>query len=141
MSLKQKGYNFIFTVNGLKYAGTQENTFGITPKTKESITKDDNGQMQIEADGYDSEITVKGICALAETGEALTHIDFTDLREAVKAGTKLTCVYGGKASGAATESGTYMITSYSESSGSEDYASFDATFKLDGALTTGTRTV
>lgn len=139
MSTKQKGYNFIFTVGGKKYAGTTENTFSITPKTKESITKDDNGQSQIESDGYDSEITVKGIMALTEVGEVSTHLDFVDIRAAVKAGDPVACVYGGKTSGDATESGNYIITSYSENTGSEDYGQFDATFKLSGELTTGTR--
>lgn len=136
--IRQKGYNIILKLNSKKVVGVTSNSFGIKPKIKESIIKDDVGNSQSENFGYDADFSISGLMAVNEAADEAGYLDITDLRAAAKAGTLLPFVYGGFAVGAATESGNLIITDYKEDTDSENVGTYSVSCKLSGAMTAGT---
>lgn len=132
---KQLGYNFIFTWGGKKIAGVTDDQLQITPNIKESITKDDQGATQSEIIGQGVEITVNGLCYKNGQDET-TKLDLDDVIALnLKKGdaAKINFVYT-RASGA-VYTGTAIPNGYSESSNSEDFATFSQNFKVIGNMT------
>lgn len=132
---KQLGYNFYFTWGGKKIAGVTDDQLQITPNVKESITKDDEGDTQSEVVGQGVEITVNGLCYKNGSNET-TKLDLDDLialNLAKGDSAKIQFVYT-RATGQAY-TGYAIPNGYSESSNSEDYASFSQNFKVVGSMT------
>lgn len=137
---KIKGYNIHFLINDKKFKGTTENTFKITPTVEESIVKEDAGKTQYEVTGYKSEFTINSIMSLKETGEATTHLDITDIRAAVIAGTVFPFVYGGLVVDDPIVSGSFIISDYSESTNSTENGTVSISCKVvDDTLTMGVK--
>jgi len=134
MGTRQKGFNIILKLDGKKVQGVTSNGFGIKPKIKESLIKDDLGNSQSENFGYDADFTISGLMVV-NTDETLTYMDIVALRAATKAGTILPFVYGGFASGDAIETGNLIITDYKEDTDSENVGTYSVSAKLTGAMT------
>lgn len=135
MGTRQKGFNIILKLDGKKVQGVTSNGFGIKPKIKESLIKDDLGNSQSENFGYDADFTISGLMVVNETEDATTYIDIVALRTATKLGTILPFVYGGFASGDAIETGNLIITDYKEDTDSENVGTYSVSAKLTGAMT------
>jgi predicted RNA-binding protein associated with RNAse of E/G family len=138
MGTRVKGYNIILKLNGKKVVGVTSNSFGIKPKIKESLIKDDLGNSQSENFGYTADFVISGLMVINATGEETTYMDVVDLRTATKEGTITPFVYGGFAAGAATESGNLIITDYKEDTDSENVGTYSVSASLTGAMTSGT---
>jgi len=136
--IRQKGYNIILKLNSKKVVGVTSNSFGIKPKIKESLIKDDLGSSQSENTGYTADFSISGLMAVNEAADEAGYLDIVDLRTAAKSGTILPFVYGGFAVGAATESGNLIITDYKEDTDSENVGTFSVTCSLSGTMTSGT---
>lgn len=132
---RQKGYNIILKLNGKLVGGVTSNGFGIKPKIKTSLIKDDLGKSQNENFGYNSDFSISGLMTVNDVAEADTYIDIVALRTAAKLGTLLPFIYGGTAPGDATESGNLIITDYKEDTGSEDNGTYSVSCSVDGELT------
>lgn len=129
------GYNFYFQYGGKKIAGVTDDQIQITPKTKESLTKDNAGTEDSEIVGHGVEISVNGLCY--KNGENETAaLDLDDLMELnLKKGdaAKLTFVYTRSTGKAYT--GTCIPNGYTESTNSEDFGGFSQNFKVIGDMT------
>lgn len=129
------GYNFFFQYGSKKIAGVTDDQLQITPKTKESLTKDDEGEEDSAIVGHGVEISVNGLCYKNGQNETAA-LDLDDLMELnLKKGdaAKITFVYTRSTGKAYT--GTCIPNGYTESSNSEDYASFSQNFKIVGEMT------
>lgn len=138
MAKRIKGYNILLKLNSKKIAGTTANSFGIKPKIKESLIKDDDGISQSEVIGYDSEFSVSGLMILNEGGESSNFEDVGTLRAAAMAGTLIPFVYGDKNSGGKTLIGNLLITDYKEDTDSENIGTYSISCKVSGVLTEST---
>jgi len=137
---KIKGYDLRFKLGGKKCAGATSGSFKITPEVKESKIKDDKGKTSREVVGYGNSFSINGTVMLNEDGDS-ESMDLKDLRAAVKLGAPIPFVYGGVNVGDATESGTMIITDYSEDTDSENYATYTLSCTgEDSGLTTGSVT-
>lgn len=131
------GYNIILKADGKKFAGTTSNSFSISPETKDSITKDDEGVKRKVVTGYTWECGVEGLVMIKNTGET-TLLDRNDIMGLVKAGTVVEVVYGPIASGSKVQTGDAIITAFSESSDSENEGTYSITLGGTGELTEST---
>ena len=102
------GYNIAFKVNNKTFAGRTQDDLTITPTIKESITKDDAGQKNSAVTGKEVTFSCQGLVIL--TDSATTKLVRDD------------CI----------------ITGYSESSNSEDEATYSVDLKSTGAITFAT---
>ncbi len=127
-----EGYNIAFKVGGKTFAGRTQDDLTITPTTKESITKDDQGQKQIKVTGYEVTFSCQGMVEV--TGSSTSKMLRDDIIDmALTTGSSYQFVYdcdGGK-----SYSGICVCTGYSESSNSEDTATWTVSFKVSGAMT------
>lgn len=129
------GYNFFFQYDGKKIAGVTDDQLQITPKTKESLTKDDEGEEDSAIVGHGIEISVNGLCYKNAQNET-TELDLDDLMELnLKKGdeAKIPFVYTRSTGKAYT--GYVIPNGYTESTNSEDYGSFSQNFKVVGEMT------
>lgn len=127
-----EGYNIAFKVGGKTFAGRTQDDLTITPTTKESITKDDQGQKQLTVIGYEVTFSCQGMVEVTGSSTSkMTRDDIIDM--ALATGSSYNFVYdcdGGK-----SYSGICVCTGYSESSNSEDTATWTVSFKVSGAMT------
>jgi type VI protein secretion system component Hcp len=138
MATKIKGYNIRFKLNSKKCAGETAGSFKITPRVRESKIKDDAGKTSRDVDGYESNFTINGTAMINEAGDDATQMDVGDIRTAVKTGAVIPFVYGGTAQGSDTESGSMIITDYSEDTDSENFMTYSLTCVVVTDLTSGT---
>ena len=130
------GYNIAFKIGTKTLAGRTQDELTITPTIKESITKDDAGNKNQTVTGQECTFACQGLVELSlPTGitNRLTRDDIVELALATGSGAVSTFTY--KASSGKQLSGSCVITSYSESSNSEDEATYTVNFKTSGALT------
>lgn len=118
------GYNILFKQGEKLFAGTTSNTFTLTPKVKESLTKEDEGTTNKVVTGYDTEFTVDGVMELNEEGQEENRLDREDIIALVKAGVPLDFVYGNPAAGSKVQKGKMIVTSYSETTNAEGEATY-----------------
>ena len=118
------GYNIVFKAGEKLLAGTTSNTFNITPKVKESLTKEDLGTTNKTVTGYDSDFSVEGVMELNDTEQKTTRLDREDIIDMVLAGNPLDFVYGDFAEGRTRRKGKMIITSYSESTNADGEATY-----------------
>lgn len=118
------GYNIVFKAGEKLLAGTTSNTFNITPKVKESLTKEDLGTTNKTVTGYDSDFSVEGVMELNDTEQKTTRLDREDIIDMVLAGNPLDFVYGDFAEGSTRRKGKMIITSYSESTNADGEATY-----------------
>lgn len=124
------GFNIVLKANDKVFAGTTSNSFNITPKVKESLTKEDKGTSKAIVTGYDSDVSVEGVMELNEEEQKATRADREDIIDMVIAGTAIPFVYGDTANGSTVRKGDMIITGYSESTNAEG----EATYSLQGRV-------
>lgn len=144
MATRKLGYNILFQIdNGdgtyKLFGGTTENTFDLSAKTKESIAKEDKGTSSTVITGYDHAYSVKGLVEINEVGEEGDRMDQSAIIDLILNSTVVDVAYGGSETGDAIYKGKAICEKYSESTNSEDEATYDASFKGNGKLTKSTR--
>lgn len=130
------GYNIAFKINNKTLAGRTQDELNITPTIKESITKDDGGNKRQEVVGHEVTFAAQGLVVLTNpqgTTNRLTRDDIMELSLAKGSGAKTPFSYA--ASSGKVLSGNCVITGYTESSNSEDEATYSVNFKVDGEVT------
>lgn len=134
--MKIVGYNIVLKAGtgpaAKIFAGTTSNTFNITAKVKDSITKEDKGTTNSIVTGYDTELTVDGVMEINEEEQKATRADREDIIDMVTKGEPVDFVYGDPASKSVVRKGKMIITSYSETTDAEG----EATYTLSGKATT-----
>ncbi len=118
------GYNILFRQGEKLFAGTTSNTFTLTPKVKESLTKEDQGTTNKVVTGYDSEFTVEGVMEINEEDQEENRLDREDIIELVKAGAPLDFIYGDPKEGSTVQKGKMIVTSYSETTNADGEATY-----------------
>ena len=132
---KIPGYNIALQLGEKTCIGRTQEDLTVTPTVKESITKDDAGAKQFSVVG--AEVTFKVSGLMEFDGTTSTKLDSNALLEqSLKTGSEaeISAQYYRGANGAAY-AGTVIMTGYSESSNSEDDATYTADFKVTGAFT------
>ena len=130
------GYNIAFKINSKTLAGRTQDDLNITPTIKESITKDDSGNKRQEVVGHEVTFAAQGLVVLTNpqgTTNRLTRDDVMELSLAKGSEAKIPFSYA--ASSGKVLSGNCVITGYTESSNSEDEATYSVNFKVDGDVT------
>lgn len=129
-----EGYNIAFKVNGKTFAGRTQDDLTITPTTKESITKDDQGQRQIMVTGNEVTFSCQGMVEVSGSSTSrMLRDDIIDMALATGSGAVYPFVYD--CEGGQSYSGNAVCTGYSESSNSEDTATWTISFKVSGSMT------
>ena len=133
------GYNIAFKVNNKTFAGRTQDDLTITPTIKESITKDDAGQKNSAVTGKEVTFSCQGLVVLTDTDTATTKLVRDDIVElALATGDSAIIPFKYQASSGKILSGNCIITGYSESSNSEDEATYSVDLKSTGAITFAT---
>jgi predicted secreted protein len=133
MATPVAGYNIAFKIGGSTLAGRTQDDLTIAARTKDSITKDDAGETQSSITGHD--ITFRATGLVDVTG-GTGKIDRDDIIEdALKTGSSAVIAFTYETASGKTLSGNCIITNYSESSNSEDDATYTVDFKTTGAVT------
>jgi predicted secreted protein len=131
------GYNIAFKVNNKTFAGRTQDDLTITPTVKESITKDDAGQKNSAVTGKEVTFSCQGLVVLTDTATTkLVRDDIVEL--ALETGSSAVIPFKYQASSGKVLSGNCIITGYSESSNSEDEATYSVDLKSTGAITFAT---
>ena len=131
------GYNIAFKVNSKTFAGRTQDDLTITPTIKESITKDDAGQKNSAVTGKEVTFSCQGLVVLTDTATTkLVRDDIVEL--ALATGDSAIIPFKYQASSGKILSGNCIITGYSESSNSEDEATYSVDLKSTGAITFAT---
>lgn len=129
-----EGYNFRFKVGGHNFIGVTQDDMTITPTTKESITKDDQGNRRRAVTGQDITFKVAGILDLNGTGGTDNDMDdIIALALAKGDAAEVTFVYTRGTGQAYT--GTAVITGYSESTPADGDGTYTLDFAVSGAMT------
>ena len=129
-----EGYNFRFNVGGHNFIGVTQDDMTITPTTKESITKDDQGNRRRAVTGQDITFKVAGILDLNGTGGTDNDMDdIIALALAKGDAAEVTFVYTRGTGQAYT--GTAVITGYSESTPADGDGTYTLDFAVSGAMT------
>lgn len=132
---KIDGFNIRLRLNNKTLIGVTQDDLSVTPTTKDSITKDNNGVKQSEVTGQEITFTVAGIIAVDSEGSTSMDSDALleqSLKKGAAANIPFEYVRGNKA-----YSGNCVMTSYTESAPAdpETDATFSAGFKVSGAMT------
>ena len=133
------GYNIAFKIGTKTLAGRTQDDLTITPTIKESITKDDAGNRNQQVSGQEVTFSCQGLVNLSNpTGitNRLTRDEIVEM--ALETGTDAELNFTYAASSGKQLSGKCVITGYSESSNSEDEATYTVDFKTSGTLTFAT---
>ena len=130
-----EGYNIAFKLNNKTLAGRTQDDLTINPTTKESITKDDQGNKQSMVIGQEVTFAAQGMVEVSTTG-ATTKLTRDELIEmALKTGSAAVFPFVYSCVGGKSYSGNCVCTGYTESSNSEDTASWTMNFKVTGSIT------
>ena len=127
-------YNIAFKLNDKTLDGRTQDDLTITPTTKESITKDDQGNKQSMVIGQEVTFSAQGMVEGSTTG-AISKLTRDDLIEmALKTGSAAVYPFVYSCAGGKSYSGNCVCTGYTESSNSEDTASWTMNFKVTGSM-------
>lgn len=125
------GYNIALKIGGKTIIGRTQDDLTIAARTKESITKDDNGSRNVSIVGHDVSFSCQGLIDVTTAGDT-TKMNRDDVIElALKTGSAAVVAVVYTTASGDTYNGNAVITNYTESSNSED----DATFGLDLQVT------
>lgn len=129
------GYNIAFAIDGKTIAGRTEDNLTIAARVKESLTKDDRGNPQLEVTGHDVTFRASALARLSATGQLqqLTRDDLIEMSLAVGPSAKYPVTYS--AEGGETYTGVVIITNFSESSNASDEANVSIDCRISGTLT------
>lgn len=129
-----EGYNIALKVGNKTLAGRTQDDLSITPTTKESITKDDAGNKQSRVTGHEVTFSCQGLVDVtAGATTKMSRDEIIALALATGSSAEVTVLY--TCSGGASYTGTAVPTGYTESSNSEDEATYSIDFRVSGAFT------
>ena len=129
-----EGYNIALTIGGKTLCGRTQDDLTIAAKVKESITKDDEGETQRRVTGHDVSFSVSGLIVVGNTeATKLDRDDVMALALAKGSNAEVTVVYSCASGDSYT--GTAIITNYTESSNSEDDATYGLDLQISGDFT------
>lgn len=129
-----EGYNIAFKIGNKTIAGRTQDDLTIAARTKESLTKDDQGAAQTAVTGHDITFRASG---LVELGSDTTSKSFrnTMIANALKTGSQAVLAFKYMPTGGQAYGGNCIITNYTESSNSSDDATYTIDFKVTGNMT------
>ena len=133
MSTPVAGYNIAFKIGGSTLAGRTQDDLTIAARTKESLTKDDQGAPQSSINGHDITFRATGFVDVTGGSNILDRDDI--LEDVLKTGSSAVLAFTYTTTGGKVLSGNCVITNYSESSNAEDDATYTVDFKTTGAVT------
>ena len=131
------GYNIALKLGTKTCLGRTQEDLSVAPTVKDSITKDDQGQKRYSVTGQEVTFKVSGLVTFDTSTGTTTTMDSDDLLEqSLKKGSaaEIPAQYYRGANGDAY-AGTVIMTGYSESSNSEDDATYTIDFRTTGAVT------
>lgn len=131
-----KGYNIALQINSKTVLGRTQEDLTISAIIKESITKDDEGETQIEVVGHDVSFKVAALAALNSGSSSQTTLSRDEvIDQALKTGdsAKVPVKYVGDTG--ASYTGTAVIINCTESSQAE--AASDVNLSIDLKLVGG----
>lgn len=132
-----EGYNIALKVGNKTLAGRTQDDLSITPTTKESITKDDAGNKESRVVGHEVTFSCQGLVDVtAGSTTKMNRDDIIALALATGNSAEVTVLY--TCDGGTSYTGSAVCTGYSESSNSEDEATYTVNFKVSGAFTATT---
>ncbi len=139
MAKRILGYNIVFraAIEGVEklFGGTTSNSFDITPKIKDSITKEDLGQTNKSVVGHDTDFSIDGIVEINDEADKSKKLDRVDLIALVLLGEPIDFVYGETEPGKTVYKGKMLITKYSEKTDSENEATYSVSCSAVTKLT------
>ena len=129
------GYNIAFKIGNKTFAGRTQDDLTIAARTKESLTKDDQGATQVSVTGHDITFRASGII---ELGSDTTSKMFrnTMIANALLTGSNAVLTFKYMPTGGQAYTGNCIITNYTESSNSSDDATYTVDFRVTGNMTT-----
>lgn len=128
------GYNILFKIGTKTICGTTQDDINIAARTKESIYKSLQGSSETVVTGHDITFSAQGLCMLDDASTS-TVMDMDDMMEqALKTGSNAPIAFVYHRGGGDNYSGNCVITSYKESSNSEDTAEWSCEFKVTGTM-------
>lgn len=133
MATPVAGYNIAFKIGGSTLAGRTQDDLTIAARTKESLTKDDNGDAQTSVTGHDITFRATGLVDVTGGTNILDRDDI--IEDVLKTGSSAVIAFTYAATSGKVMSGNCIITNYSESSNSSDDATYTVDFKVTGAVT------
>ena len=133
MSTPVAGYNIAFKIGGSTFAGRTQDDLTIAARTKESITKDDQGATQSSINGHDITFRATGLVDVTGGTNILDRDDI--IEDVLKTGSSAILAFTYTTTGGKVLSGNCVITNYSESSNAEDYATYTIDLRTTGAVT------
>ena len=133
MSTPVAGYNIAFKIGGSTFAGRTQDDLTIAARTKESITKDDQGAVQTAINGHDITFRVTGLVDVTGGTNILDRDDI--IEDVLKTGSSAILAFTYTTTGGKVLSGNCVITNYSESSNAEDDATYTIDLRTTGAVT------
>lgn len=133
MSTPVAGYNIAFKIGGSTFAGRTQDDLTIAARTKESITKDDQGSTQSSINGHDITFRATGLVDVTGGTNILDRDDI--IEDVLKTGSSAILAFTYTTTGGKVLSGNCVITNYSESSNAEDDATYTIDLKTTGAVT------
>ena len=133
MATPVAGYNIAFKIGGSTLAGRTQDDLTIAARTKESLTKDDNGDAQTSVNGHDITFRATGLVDVTGGTNILDRDDI--IEDVLKTGSSAVIAFTYAATGSKVMSGNCIITNYSESSNASDDATYTVDFKVTGSVT------
>jgi hypothetical protein len=133
MSTPVAGYNIAFKIGGSTLAGRTQDDLTIAARTKESITKDDQGSTQSSINGHDITFRASGLVDVTGGSNILDRDDIVE--DVLKTGSSAVLAFTYTTTGGKVLSGNCVITNYSESSNASDDATYTVDFRVTGAMT------
>lgn len=132
-----EGYNIAFKVGEKTIAGRTQDDLNITPTTKESQTKDDKGNKNLIVVGHETTFSCQGLMEIKTAGPAVSTTKlYRDevIALVLKKGEDAAISFVYSCEGGQSYKGKCVVTGYTESSNSEDTASWTINFKVTGAM-------
>ena len=129
------GYNIALKIGGKTILGRTQDDLTIAARTKESLTKDDAGNRNVTIVGHDISFSCQGLIDVTTGGDTTKMGRDEVIALALQTGSSavVTVVYA--AAGGASYTGSAVITNYTESSNSEDDATYGLDLQVTGAFT------
>ena len=134
MATPVAGYNIAFKIGSKTLAGRTQDDLTIAARTKESLTKDDEGATQVSITGHD--VTFRATGLIDVTSGSSSILDRDDIIvDVLKTGAQAILAFTYTTASGKTLSGNCVITNYSESSNSSDDATYTVDFRVTGSVT------
>lgn len=131
-----EGYNIAFKLGGKTLEGRTQDDLTVAARTKESLTKDDQGNAQVVVSGHDITFRASGLIKAADGTNSKGRN--TLLADALKTGSAALLEFLYMGADLTSYTGHCIITNYSESSNASDEATWNADFRVSGDMTATT---